>query len=183
MSKYKITVEGVSVEALFNRIGGVEGARRFLRGELVLVEAPPDLVYVDRTIRPFYPSRMTYVLNPEFEMGGPTEFECVKLELWLHPIQQRGVVKAQVIYDHLRQNDMLLSCLNLRDLEEIQRKGLTHFRKHFKDQTVFGWKSVISDDDNLLYAPFLREFRSQVILDWTWLAHSLYPSNPALRFV
>lgn len=36
MSKYNVYVEDVSVEAVFNRLGGVEGARAFLRGELKL---------------------------------------------------------------------------------------------------------------------------------------------------
>lgn len=39
MSKYNVYVEDVSVEALLNKLGGVEGARRFLRDELVLSEA------------------------------------------------------------------------------------------------------------------------------------------------
>jgi len=36
MAKYKLYVEDVSVEAVFNKLGGVEGARRFLRDELTL---------------------------------------------------------------------------------------------------------------------------------------------------
>lgn len=34
MSKYNLYIEDVSVEAVFNKLGGVEGARRLLRGEL-----------------------------------------------------------------------------------------------------------------------------------------------------
>lgn len=40
MSKYNVYVEDVSVEAVFNKLGGVEGARRFLAGELILTESP-----------------------------------------------------------------------------------------------------------------------------------------------
>ena len=36
MSKYNVYVEDVSVEAVFNRLGGVEGARALLRGDLKL---------------------------------------------------------------------------------------------------------------------------------------------------
>ncbi|MFZ2500950.1 MAG: hypothetical protein WAW90_03145 [Minisyncoccia bacterium] len=39
MSKYNMYVEDVSVEALLNKLGGVEGAKRFLRDELMLSEA------------------------------------------------------------------------------------------------------------------------------------------------
>jgi len=38
MSKYNVYVEDVSVEAVFNKLGGVEGARRFLRDELSVSE-------------------------------------------------------------------------------------------------------------------------------------------------
>src|SRR3989344_9029318 len=37
--KYILSVDGVSVEALFNKFEGAENAKRFLRGELVVVEA------------------------------------------------------------------------------------------------------------------------------------------------
>ncbi len=37
--KYVLSVDGVSVEALFNKFEGAENAKRFVRGELVLVEA------------------------------------------------------------------------------------------------------------------------------------------------
>lgn len=36
MSKYNVYVDDVSVEAVFNRLDGVEGARAFLRGDLKL---------------------------------------------------------------------------------------------------------------------------------------------------
>lgn len=42
MSKYNLYVEDVSVEAVFNKLGGVAGARRFLRDELDLVEVKPQ---------------------------------------------------------------------------------------------------------------------------------------------
>jgi len=42
MSKYNLYVEDVSVEAVFNKLGGVAGAKRFLRDELDLVEVKPQ---------------------------------------------------------------------------------------------------------------------------------------------
>lgn len=42
MSKYNLYIEGVSVEAIFNKLGGVAGAKRFLRNELDLVEVKPQ---------------------------------------------------------------------------------------------------------------------------------------------
>ena len=39
MSKYNFSVDGMSVEALLNKVGGVSGGERILRDELVIVEA------------------------------------------------------------------------------------------------------------------------------------------------
>ncbi|HEY0221064.1 MAG TPA: hypothetical protein VGC58_02465, partial [Candidatus Paceibacterota bacterium] len=124
MAKYNFFVEDVSVEAVFNKLGGVDAARRLLRGELTLVEPAPDTIFVDRSVRPRYPDWMKEVLHPELEATGPNKFEAGRLNLWLHDGQKDGLVKGRVIYDHLKSNDMLSSCLGLRDLEEIRKKGI-----------------------------------------------------------
>ncbi|PIR24236.1 hypothetical protein COV42_01750 [Candidatus Campbellbacteria bacterium CG11_big_fil_rev_8_21_14_0_20_44_21] len=48
----RVEIGGINARAVFNRLGGVGGARRFLRGELTLVEAEgePLLGFV-RTVR------------------------------------------------------------------------------------------------------------------------------------
>jgi hypothetical protein len=51
MAKYNLYVEGVSVEAIFNKLGGVEGARRFLRDELTLSEVVRSYREEDGIIR------------------------------------------------------------------------------------------------------------------------------------
>lgn len=38
--KYNVYIEDVSVEAVFNKMGGVAGAKRFLADELILTESP-----------------------------------------------------------------------------------------------------------------------------------------------
>ena len=85
------------------------------------------LIRVDRTIRPTYPDWVTKVLHPDLEATGPSEFNVATLDHWLHPNQKAGVSKGKVIFEHLKQNGMLASCLGLRDLEEIQEKGLAFF--------------------------------------------------------
>jgi hypothetical protein len=44
MAKYEFSVDGVSVEAVFNRLGGAEGAKRLLRGELEVKEVVQKVV-------------------------------------------------------------------------------------------------------------------------------------------
>lgn len=121
-----------------------------------------SIITVDRTIRPTYPSlaNSKYINSPKFialEATGPSEFDVSKLDQWLHAKQKNGVVAGNVIHDYLESNNMLEGCLGLRDLEEIQKKGIAFFRQHFKGKAVFGWKSLVQYADGRLYAPYLVE--------------------------
>ena len=173
---------GGQLNAIVKKLGGHDGAMRFLRDELAVVEVAPDLVYVDRSMRPTYPDWMREVMHPELEVIGPVSFDAGKLEQWLHHDQKTGVVRGQVIYDHLKSNDMLPSCLGLRDLEEVQKKGIKFFRKHFQGRAVFGWKSVVRDESGDLDVPYLIGNDGEVVLDWSWLDFDWGSTSPALRF-
>lgn len=140
-----------------------------------------SIITVDRTIRPAYPSWMESVLYPELENTGPSEFDVSKLDLWLHAKQKAGVVTGNVIHDYLKSNNMLEGCLGLRDLEEIQKKGIAFFREHFKGKAVFGWKSIVRGAGGSLSAPYLVEDGGGVALRWSWLDGGWGSSRPALR--
>jgi len=153
------------------------------RPERSLAEAIIDsMVRVDRTVRPTYPSWMKEVMHPKLEAKGPTEFDSDKLEQWFHDDQKVGVVTGNTIYNHLKKHDMLPSCLGLRDLEEIQKLGITHFRRNFQGKAVFGWKSVVRSDDLNLRVPYLVEDGDRIVLHWRWLGDDWSAVNPALRF-
>lgn len=154
--------------------------KRFLRKEPTWREL--SFVLVDRTILPKYPDWVKEVLYPELESVGPAEFDAGKLELWLHDRQKNGMVTGNVIHSYLKNHDMLKECLGLRDLEEIQKKGIFFFRKHFKGKCVFGWKSVILDRHDILCSPCLYEEVGNVCFFWCWLINNRGSDNPALRF-
>jgi hypothetical protein len=142
-----------------------------------------SIIRVNRSIRPTYPDWMKEVLHLGLEDTGPAEFDVVKLELWLHKDQKGGKwVKGQKIYEHLKKEKMLESCLGLSDLLAIQAKSIEFFRQHFAGKAVFGWKSVVRNRDGLLHAPYLYEYGKQVVLYWHWLEIDWYDFNPALRF-
>lgn len=141
-----------------------------------------SIITVDRTIRPTYPGWMKSVLYPEMENTGPSEFDVSKLNQWLHDNQKMGTMTGNVIHEYLKSNNMLKGCLGLRDLEEIQKKGIAFFREHFKGKAVFGWKSVVRRADGYQYAPCLVGSGGRVVLDWYWLDYGWDSSYPALRF-
>ena len=143
---------------------------------------PASTVRIDRSVRPIYPDWVEKVLHPELEKTGPAEFDVSKLKLWLHKDQKGGKwLKGQKIYEHLKDNDMLESCLGLADLIAIQAKGITFFRQHFADKAVFGWKSVVRLRDGSLSAPYLCYVGGKVVLHWFWLGYDWSGSGPALR--
>ena len=142
-----------------------------------------NLICVDRAIRPTYPDWVKEVLHPELENSGPAEYDASQLEQWLHDSQKNGGwVKGQVIYDHLVATDTLKDCASLRDLEEIQKKGVYFFRKYFQGKAVYGWKSVVRSADGSLCVPYLYERGVGVGRVWGWLDDVWCGRRPALRF-
>lgn len=192
MSKYDVYVEDVSVEAVFNKLGGIEGAKKFLRDERVLVEKlkpeplpePPldFFVQVDRSVKPSYPDWFKRVMHPELECAGPAEYHLQGVELWLHDDQKNGTVEGNTIYKNLKKTKSLGSCLNLQDGLVIQKKGIAVFRKLFSGKAVFLWGSVVQRRYGNLIVPYLCEFDDKVVVRWYWLDDYWDSLNPALRF-
>lgn len=133
--------------------------------------APPiaeddAIIRVDRSVRPSYPNWMKEVVHPELESIGPREYNISEIVQWLHDDQKSGFVSGDMIYRHLDHVDGLKDCLGLRDLEEIQKKGIAFFRKYFKDKTVCGWSGVLRNRVGLLFVPCLRECDDEVVFGW-----------------
>ncbi|MCE9585274.1 hypothetical protein K8Q94_01465 [Candidatus Nomurabacteria bacterium] len=190
MSEFAMAdLTGGQLNAIVKKLGGHDGALRFLRGELVVfeVQPAPELVLdftiqVDRTIRPTYPDWMKELKHPELELAGPASYDLQSLELWLHDKQKSGTVEGNAIYKELKRTDALENCLNLQDLLAIQAKGIETFRKLFAGKAVFAWKSVVLDRYGSLGVPCLVERDGEVVLRWRWLGDSWSSHDPALRF-
>lgn len=141
-----------------------------------------NIIRVDRSIRPSYPNWMKTVIHPEMESNGHAEYDISAVEQYLHEKQKKGGrIEGNEIYAHLKKSDTLKTCLGLRDLEEIQKKGIAFFRKHFQDKYVFGWKGVVRIRDGCLSAPYLFGGGGEVVLRWIWLGNAWSDRDPALR--
>lgn len=187
------------IEALVNKLGGMDGVASLLADEMVVTRkeiskeikvTPPEpelvldpIIRVDRSIRPSYPDWMKEVMHPELESVGPAEYDISAVEQWLHDGQKDGkYIEGNKIYYHLKKTDTLKTCLGLRDLEEIQKKGIAFFRKHFKGKAIFGWAGVVRDRSGDLRVPYLCEFDDEVVLLWHWTDYDWCDGNPVLRF-
>lgn len=170
------------IEAVWNKLGGEEGVDRFLRGEIAVQPAVIDTM-LDPIIRTnqvslVYPRWMKRVLHPDLEQSGPTEYRANNLR----PDPERARVESCLIYKDLVANDQLRTCLGLVDLLAIQAKGLDFYRKHFKDEVIAGWKSVVENSINCPYVPYVCETPEKVALGWMSLRCAWLSDTPAVRF-
>lgn len=152
--------------------------------ELEVVLNP--IIRVDRSIRPSYPDWVKTVMHPELENTGPAEYDITKVEQWLHNGQKDGKwIMGKKIYAYLRDTGNLKSHCGLRDLEEIQKKGIIFFRKYFAGKSVFGWASVVRHSDDSFDIPYLYEHvdehAGEIVLSWFWLGGDLRSNFPGLR--
>ncbi len=128
-----------------------------------------------------YPKWVKKVKHPDLEVG-PLRFDVAKLEQWLVPGQQEGWVLGHAIYEALKAEDGIPSCLGLIDLFSVQCYGFDFFCKYFKGKTVCGWRSVVDDRRGRRYVPFLVESHHQVVQGWRSLGENFDFSFPAFRF-
>jgi len=162
---------------------------RLQRGEAELVDritpAPEvvisPIIRVDRFERPSYPRWLKKVMYPELENTGPAEYSVETIQLWLHDDQKSGAIGGNIIHDTLKETSSLKSCLGLRDLEEIQKKGIAFFRKHFRGKAIFAWRSVVQYDNGGLYVPYLYVSSDKVVLDWNYVGNNFGSNDPAAR--
>ena len=169
--------------AEFRKVLGLGPVRKIVSFEKKPEPVPDIIVRVDRSIRPVYPDWMKLVMHPELEPTGPAEYELGTINHWLHDGQKNGrCMEGHKLYEYLKENGMLESCLSLRDGEEIQKKGIAVFRKFFQGKAVFLWKSVVQNRDGDFRVPYLCKTGGWVVMVWSWLDSNWHGNFPALRF-
>lgn len=129
-------------------------------------------------VPPYYPIWVRKVRHPELEepfadLDGVVE--------WFHPDQRNGIIKGQKIYDHLIENNLLISCLGLRSLLEIQKINASLFRRVFGRKLVFGWRAAAEDNHGQIRIPYLLDEGNRVLLKWRWVGDYWDKNYPALR--
>ncbi len=141
------------------------------------------IIRVDRKVKPVYPEWKKDVLHPELEASGPPEYDLSTVGLFLHDGQKNGKwIEGNKLYAYLKKEDMLKTCLTLRDGEEIQKNGIEAFLKFFKDKALFLWGSVVRGRDGRLHVPYLNDGGDKVVLGWYWLDDGWDDYSPAGRF-
>lgn len=146
-------------------------------------------IRVNRSVRPVYPdwAATAWTGNDGFmklEAAGPSKYDLAKVILWRHDLQTDGhEILGEELYQYLRENQILESCLSLHDGEAIQKKGVDLFRQCFGNKTVLLAKSTLMHRVNCgLDMPCLFEKNDEVVIGWVWLGEPLQHDLYTLRF-
>jgi hypothetical protein len=187
-------------EALLNKIGGIEGMNNILSGKWIVGEpakvskpkrsttkktetAIDTIIHIDRAAAVPYPDWVKEVRHPAIERNAPAEYDLSTVQLWRHDGQKDGKsMRGQGIYDYLKREGQLESCLGLADGIAIQQKGVAAFRKVFGNNYVFLWRSVVRGRYGGLYVPYVCVDGGAVVVSWHWLGSDWSSNVPAARF-
>ena len=144
-----------------------------------------NIIRIDRSVPLVYPPSLEAALHPEFEKTGPAEYDISKVLVSISKDQISGECKLGgiKIYNGLIQQELLSDCLNLRDLEEIQKRGVGFFQKYFGVKTIYGWKSVVKDKEGRLQVPCLCVINGSVALNWYWVTDMFHENDYYAHFV
>lgn len=144
-----------------------------------------QFLVVDRSRRPYYPCDkwLKSVVHPELESNGPRIYDVTKLNQWRHVKQcpPRGI-ESRYVYAELLSQNLLRKCIGLRDLEEIQLRGLEFYRTYFQRLIIFAWASVVINKIDDYYVPYLSSHTGVLQIYWYWFISDLHMDCPALLF-
>ena len=156
------------MEAIVNKLGGMEGVRRFLAGNSEVVIK--DHV-IDCDANPFTPDGWKV---EEHQKGGQFKMDVSRVELWLADGQKKGYIEG----NKLRKEIAKKTPFNANVLDYL----LAHpelIPEEWKGKYVFFWGTIYRDSDGNLYVRYLYWHDDR----WYWNNNSLYnvwhDDNPA----
>lgn len=181
--KYDLYVGDVSVEAVFDKLGGVAGAKRFLAGNV-------DVVIKDHVMngdKPFIPDGWKVESHQKtgeqkFTRDGDTLYlDGKKIDFFLSPNQAEGKsIKGERLREELKGKPVLNAC-HLDYLREhpdlipdswkVDAKGRTRY--------IFFWGTIYRNSDGGLCVRFLYWNFGRWSWGSSWLGSGWGVNNPA----
>lgn len=154
----------------------------FPKQEILENDVPPDsVIEVDYRIPAKSHDWLVEMIHPARKNWGRYPISNVK-ECLLDEQKGGRTVSGHKVYERLKEFQIIEFSLGLRDLEEIQKRGLHFFRTFFEGKGVFGWGTIATDNKGGLHVPRLFEQGGAVVLGWRSLDANWSGSNPALHF-
>lgn len=161
-----------TIEAIVNKLGGMEGVQRFLRGETSVTELEN---LIDCDTQPFIPNGWSV---EEHVFGGQFSFNPTKVELYLSKKQKN----YSIIGSDLRKELKGRKVLNANVLDYL----LVHpelIPNDWRGKCVFFWGTIYRDSDGRLYVRYLDWYGFKWSWRYCWLDGYFYSGSPAILAV
>ena len=186
------------IEALIDRIGGDERTRQLIKGELCVIKrgspeniSVPDIsdslnfvVHVNRNRKEMDENWMRCVETRSPDLRCLEEYDLRELKCF-SPHEKAN--NWMGLLKHYEGCDMLNRFLDWSDLLMIQEKGLSVFNNVFKEERLFGPRTIAYDYREKHhwyegYIPYLTAGKSNVNLKWYYLLSDIHSSDKVCFF-
>ncbi len=157
------------LNAVIKRLGGEEGAKRFLRGEAEVVVVKH---IIDCDADPFVPDGWKV---EEHKKGSKFEWSQTKVKLHLDDAQVKGSIEGNKLREKLASE----SVLNANVLDYLL-KNPHLIPEEWKGKYIFFWGTVYRDSGGGLCVRCLYWFDRQWYWDSYWLDYGWRSYDPAL---
>jgi len=183
MSKYNIYVEDVSIEAVINKLGGIEGAKAFLRGNVIITVVKHTIDLAKAPTLPFNGAEVTKhegkgVVEIELRSDDNLYIDSKKIVLHLSERQKGdGRIQGHELRKELEDGSLVILNSNVLDyLYDHPELFPEHWKKDENGETrsIYFWGSIFRDpsDGNLcvrcLYWDDSGPYRDHGWLDVDW---------------
>lgn len=161
-----------TIEAVLNKLGGIEGAERFLRGD---AEVVIKRHIIDLDAAPYCPDSWEVV---EHVKGGQFEWDPAKVALYLDEAQRTGSIKGEELQKKLKPQP----CFNANLLDYLLANPRL-IPEEWKGTHVFFWNMVYRDSDGSLCVRSLRWVGDAWDWDYRWPGRQWDDYGPAAVYV
>ena len=158
-----------TVEAIVNKLGGLEGAQRFLRGD---AEVVIKTHVIDCDANPYVPNNWKV---EEHIKGGELRWNPDEVELYLCDKQKGGTIEGNELRKLLKGKPVL----NANVLDYLLANPQL-IPEEWKDKAVFFWGTIYRNSHGLLYVRFLYWLDDRWFWNSDWLDFFFNDSNPAV---
>lgn len=139
-----------TIEAVFNKLGGMEGAQRFLRGDTEVVIKTHT---IDCDANPYVPDGWKV---EEHIKGGEFCWNPDKVELYLCDEQKGGVIEGNKLRKLLKGKPVLNACV----LDYLFANPQL-IPEEWRGKSVFFWGTIYRDSSGRSFVPYLYWHRDR----------------------
>ncbi len=147
-------------------------------------DSPLWIVQVDRSVAPTsLPPHESEPLFPDEEKTGPTEYNLLKLGLWLNGSQKTGHADAQSIFAGLKETGAIANFPGLLDAEEIVKNHVEILEsKLFWGKEIVFWRGARTGLFRNIIVPVVRAKKGVAEQYWSTLYYDWGQEHPSFKF-